>query len=287
MINLPARALLVMALLAFAQPIVHAQQFPIPPDVSPQSTDPNVKLPVYDVASVKPNKANDGMMRIMNHPDGFSCTNISLKTLIGNAYGIRQDLITGGPAWADSVGFDVEAKVSGEDVEAFKKLTGRQRNSLLQALLADRFHLKVHHETKTLPMYDLLIAKGGSRLKANAPAPPSPDAAKDPEAAKPRGMMTMGPGMLKGQGLPMASIANQLSYALQATVSDKTGLTGDFDFELKWTPDDAGPTNADTSSEPNISIFTAVQEQLGLKLQPTKGPVDTLVIDHAEQPAEN
>jgi len=287
MINLPARALLVMALLAFAQPIVHAQQFPIPPDVSPQSTDPNVKLPVYDVASVKPNKANDGMMRIMNHPDGFSCTNISLKTLIGNAYGIRQDLITGGPAWADSVGFDVEAKVSGEDVEAFKKLTGRQRNSLLQALLADRFHLKVHHETKTLPMYDLLIAKGGSRLKANAPAPPSPDAAKDPEAAKPRGMMTMGPGMLKGQGLPMASIANQLSYALQATVSDKTGLTGDFDFELKWTPDDAGPTNADTSSEPNISIFTAVQEQLGLKLQPTKGPVDTLVIDHAEQAAEN
>jgi len=287
MINLPARALLVMALLAFAQPIVHAQQFPIPPDVSPQSTDPNAKLPVYDVASVKPNKANDGMMRIMNHPDGFSCTNISLKTLIGNAYGIRQDLITGGPAWADSVGFDVEAKVSGEDVEAFKKLTGRQRNSLLQALLADRFHLKVHHETKTLPMYDLLIAKGGSRLKANAPAPPSPDAAKDPEAAKPRGMMTMGPGMLKGQGLPMASIANQLSYALQATVSDKTGLTGDFDFELKWTPDDAGPTNADTSSEPNISIFTAVQEQLGLKLQPTKGPVDTLVIDHAEQAAEN
>ena len=287
MINLPARALLIMVLLVFAQPIVHSQQLPIPPDVSPPSTDPNAKLPVYDVASVRPNKANDGMMRIMNHPDGFSCTNISLKTLIGNAYGIRQDLITGGPSWAGSTGFDVEAKVSSEDVEAFKKLTIRQRNSLLQALLAERFHLKVHHEMKILPMYDLLVAKGGSRLKANAPVPPSPDAAKDPEAAKPRGMMTMGPGMLKGEGLPMASVANQLSYVLQATVVDKTGLTGDFDFELKWTSDDAGPASADTSSEPNVSIFTAVQEQLGLKLQATKGPVDTLVIDRAEQPSEN
>jgi uncharacterized protein (TIGR03435 family) len=286
MMDLPARALRMMALLAFLQPVVHAQM-PILLDSSPQTTDPNAKLPVYDVASVKPNKANDGMMRIMNHPDGFSCTNISLKTLIGNAYGIRQDLITGGPGWVDSMGFDVEAKVGAEDVEAFKKLTIRQRNSLLQSLLVDRFHLKVHHETKILPMYDLLVAKGGSRLKANATVPPSPDAAKDPEAAKPRGMMTMGPGMLKGQGVPMASITNQLSYALQATVTDKTGLTGDFDFELKWTPDDAGPANADTSSEPHVSIFTAVQEQLGLKLQPSKGPADTLVIDHAEQATEN
>jgi uncharacterized protein (TIGR03435 family) len=242
---------------------------------------------VYDVASVKLNKSNDGMMLIMNRPDGFSCTNIPLKTLIANAYGIRQDLISGGAGWIDSMGFDVEAKVSGEDVDAFKKLTGRQRNSLLEALLADRFHLKVHHETKILPMYDLLVAKGGSRLKAEAPVAPSPEAAKDPEAAKPRGMMSMGPGMLKGQGLSIASIANQLSYVVQNTVTDKTGLSGDFDFELKWTPDDAGPASGDASGEPNVSIFTAVQEQLGLKLQPTKGPVDTLVIDRAEQPSQN
>jgi uncharacterized protein (TIGR03435 family) len=286
MMNLPAQALRTVALLAFILPVVHAQM-PILTDSSLQSTDPNAKLPSYDVASVKPNKSGENMMRIMNHPDGFSCNNISLKTLIGNAYGIRQDLITGGPGWVDSTGFDVEAKVSAEDVEAFKKLNGRQRNTLLQALLADRFHLKVHHETKILPMYDLLLAKGGSRMKANPPVPPSPDAAKDPEAAKPRGMMTMGPGMLKGQGLSMTSIANQLSYALEATVVDKTGLTGDFDFDLKWTPDDAGPAKGDASTEPNVSIYTAVQEQLGLKLQPTKGPVDTLVIDHAEQPSEN
>ncbi len=284
MMNLPARALGIVALLAFILPVAHAQM-PILTDSSPPST--NIKLPAYDVASVKPNKSGENMMRIMNRPDGFGCTNISLRTLIGNAYGIRQDLISGGPGWVDSTGFDVEAKVSAEDVEAFKKLNGRQRNSLLQALLADRFHLKVHQETRTLPMYDLLLAKGGSRMKANPPATPSPDAAKDPEAARPRGMITMGPGMLKGQGLPMTSIANQLSYILEATVTDKTGLTGDFDFELKWTPDDAGPANADASSEPHVSIYTAVQEQLGLKLRPTRGPVDTLIIDHAELPSEN
>jgi uncharacterized protein (TIGR03435 family) len=286
MIDLPARALLAAALLAFAQPLVHAQM-PVLPDPSSQSEDPNAKLPSYDVASIKPNKANDGMMRISSLPDGFNSINLPLKTLIANAYGIRQDLISGGPSWVDSQGFDVEAKVSAEDVEAFKKLTGRQRNTLLQALLADRFHLKIHHETKILPMYDLIIAKGGPRLRANPPLPPSPDAANDPEAAKSRGMLSIGPGTFKGQGITMTSIANNLSYTVQATVTDKTGLTGDFDFELKWTPDDAAPANRDASSESNVSIFTAVQEQLGLKLQPTKGPVDTLVIDHAEQPSEN
>jgi uncharacterized protein (TIGR03435 family) len=287
MTNLPVRTLLVVALLAFARPVMQAQAMPILTDPSPKPVDAGAKLPEYDVASVKPNKSGDRMMRIMNRPDGFSCTNIPLKTLIGNAYGIRQDLISGGPGWVDSMGFDVEAKVSGEDVAAFKKLTAGQRNALLEALLADRFHLKIHHETRTLPMYDLLLAKGGSRMKAEPPVAPSPDAAKDPEAAKPRGMMTMGSGILKGQGLPVTSIANHLSYIIQATVTDKTGLTGNFDFDLKWTPDDAGPSSPDASGEPNVSIFTAVQEQLGLKLQPTKGPVDTLVIDHVEQPSEN
>lgn len=286
MISLPTRALLAAALFACAYPVVHAQM-PMLPDMGSQTADPKVKLPVFDVASVKANKSNDGMMRLSNTPDGFSCINLHLKTLIANAYGIREDLISGGPGWVDSQGFDVNAKVSADDVDAFKKLTGRQRNSLMQAVLADRFHLKVHHETKTLPMYDLLLAKGGLRMKANPPVPPPADAGNDPEAAKPRGMMTMGPGMIKGENLPMTSIVGQLSSALESTVVDKTGLTGTFDFDLKWTPDDAGPSKEGGSTEANVSIFTAVQEQMGLKLQPTRGPVDTLVIDHAEQPSQN
>lgn len=283
--NLSARILVGLALLAFAGPAILAQAMPMLPESSSKPVDASAKLPAYDVASVKRNKSGDRMMRIMSRPDGFNCTNISLKNLIENAYGIREDLISGGPGWVDSMGFDIEAKVSGEDVEAFKKLSGRQRNSLLQALLADRFHLKIHHETKILPMYDLLIAKGGSKLKANAPVVVSEGAGT--EAAKRHQMMTMGPGMLKVEGMTAEGIASQLSSIVQATVTDKTGLTGNFDFELKWTADDAGPASSNSPDEQDVSIFTVVQEQLGLKLQPSKGPVDTLVIDHAEQPSEN
>ena len=287
--------------LAFILPLARAQdQMPIQMDTSTKPTDLQAKLPEYDVASVKENKSGDRMMRIMNRPDGFSCTNIPLQTLIANAYGIRQDLISGGPGWVDSAGFDVEAKVAGQDVDAFKKLSPRQRNALLQELLADRFKLKVHHETKVLPMYDLIVAKSGFKLKAaaavdtaagaakNSDPAKDLDAAKDPDPAKSHGgMMTMGPGMFKGQGIPITAVANQLSYIVHYTVVDKTGLTGNYDVDLKWTPEDAGSPSKDPSEDSGASIFTAVQEQLGLKLQSTRGPVDTLVIEHAEIPSEN
>lgn len=288
MIALRSHAILSVAVLSLALPHAQAQlKMPLALDTSQKTADVQTKLPEYDVASVKVNKSGDRMMRIMNSPDGFSCINIPLQTLIANAYGIRQDLITGGPSWVDSTGFDVQAKVAGADIETFKKLSPRQRSALLQALLAERFKLKVHHETKVLPMFDMVIAKGGLKLKPLAPAQPSAaDATKDPDPASHRGMMTMGPGMFKGESLPMSAVANQLSFVLEHTVVDKTGLTGDYDFDLKWTPEDAEPP-ADGSAESSASIFTAVQEQLGLKLQSTKGPLDTLVIDHAELPSQN
>ena len=280
------------ASLTLTRSIAHAQMImPIPIDPSSKPEDANIKLPDYDVASVKENEAGDRMMRIMNTPDGFSCTNIPLSTIIGIAYGVRQDLISGGPGWVTSTGFDVEAKVAGSDLEAFKKLSPRQRNTLLQSLLADRFHLKLHHETKVLPMYDLVVAKGGPKLKP-APTPDTPpngppNATKGLGAAKPRGMMTMGPGMFKGEGLPIKSLTNNLSSILEHTVVDKTGLPGDYDFDLKWTPEEGAPSADNGSAESSASIFTAIQEQLGLKLQSTKGPVDTLIIEHVELPSKN
>lgn len=287
---IPPRArntLLPMIALLLTAPILHAQTFPINLPDAGAKDDPSIKLPSYDVASVKENKSGNGMMRIMSKPDGFSCTNISLKNLISDAYSIRQDLISGGPGWAESTGFDVEAKVAGEDMDAFKKLTPHQRNALLKALLEDRFKLKLHNETKTLTLYELVIAKGGSKLKPGTEMPPNADAPKLPEGKKLGGMMSMGPGFFKGQNLTTAAIANQLSNILHYTVTDKTGLTGNYDLELKWTPDDAHPPAGDAPSDAAISIFTAVQEQLGLKLQATKGPVETLVIDQAEMPTAN
>lgn len=158
---------------------------------------------------------------------------------------------------------------------------------MLQALLAERFKLKLHSETKVLPMYDLVLAKNGSKLKAAAVPDAPADKANGPETAKPHGMMTMGPGMLEGQGLSITAVANQLSYIVHYSVVDKTGLTGAYDLDLKWTPDDAGPLSGDALGGSGPSFFTALQEQLGLKLQSTKGPVETLTIDHAELPSEN
>jgi uncharacterized protein (TIGR03435 family) len=265
-----------------------AQQMPIMAlnDPSAKTTDSSVKLPEYEVASVKENKSDNHMMRMMTNADGYSTTNVSLQTLIANAYGIKQDLISGGPGWVESKGFDVDAKVAGPDIEQLKKLTPRQRASMLQPILAERFKLKVHLETKELPIYELTVMKTGPKFKEAAPDPPPADGVKDDDAHKHGGMMTMGPGMFTGEDLPMASIAGQLSYVVHRTVVDKTGLTGKYNVDLKFASED-GPKQDSGSADTAPSIFTAVQEQLGLKLQSAKGLVETLVIDHAELPSEN
>lgn len=283
-----------------------AQDLPMMTDVTPSAAAADVKVPLYDVASVKPNKGDGRMLSIRNTPDGFSAMNLSLKFLISNAYGIKQDLITGGPDWVGTARFDVDAKVAGVDVETLKKLNPEQRRTMLQPLLAERFGLKVHSETRVLPIYEMTIAKSGVKFKESEAVAPSEDGGKSapgpggpagtitPGGAPPlppgmpRGAasMSMGPGMFTGKNLTMVALANQLSSSIHRTVVDKTGLKGKYDFELKWTPDDR-PPQGDAGTDTGPSIFTAVQEQLGLKLESARGPVETLVIDHAEKPAED
>jgi uncharacterized protein (TIGR03435 family) len=262
---------------------------------SPNATE-DVKVPVFDVVSVKSNKS--GGMRIMFKADGYSATNVSVKLLIQTAYGIRQDLISGGPGWLESAGYDFEAKVAGPDVDALKKLTPEQRRSMLQPALADRFKLKVHTETKQLPVYEIVLAKGGSKLKEATAGDTYANGIKGPDGVGRGGMMRFGPGQLTAQAVPMTSLTNMLSQQLHRTVLDKTGLTGKYDLELNWTPDqgadpmfkgpEGSPQRGDAAPDSSgPSIFTALQEQLGLKLQSAKGPVETLVIDHVEMPSEN
>jgi uncharacterized protein (TIGR03435 family) len=224
-------------------------------------------------------------------PDGsFRGVNITLNSLFASAYDIKMDLISGAPGWVENAHFDVEAKVALEDAEAVKKLTQDQRRAMMRSLLEDRFHLKAHVETKTLPVYELVVAKGGSKLTLAAPdPPPSPDAKPD-DPPKMRGRMMIGPGSFEGTDIPIGNFVGNLGYIVNRTVIDKTGLTGKYDMKLKWIPDDqamsAGPgSGANTDSGP--SIFTALEEQLGLKLVSSKGPVATLVIDHVEMPTEN
>jgi uncharacterized protein (TIGR03435 family) len=152
-------------------------------------------------------------------------------------------------------------------------------------------------ETKQLPVYELVVAKGEPKIKEATPGDTYANGIKGPDGVGRGGMMRMGPGQLTAQAVPMTSLANMLSQQLHRTVLDKTGLTGKYDIQLNWTPDQGpdpmfnghdGGHSSDTAQDfSGPTIFTALQEQLGLKLQSAKGPVETIVIDHVEMPSEN
>lgn len=245
----------------------------------------------YDVVSIKPNKSGSGSVRVSIDRERFLGTNVSVKALIRYAYDLEtEDLIFGLPGWAGSSNLDVEAKVSAEDVAALKKLSNdestAQRRLMMQALLADRFALKIHHENKELPTYALVVLKSGLRIKTADPNNTYEDGLKS------RGGVVRGPGsvdtsntQLTAQAAPMSSLGSFLAQKLHRPVDDKTGLTANYDFTLKWSPDEIAQNSQDANTPP--SIYTALQEQLGLKLESTKGPVDTIVVDHIDPPTEN
>jgi len=259
------------------------------------------KIPAFEVASIKPDKSGTDMTMLRTTPVGFSASNIALKVLIQQAYGIEDNQIVGAPSWLGSARYDIEAKVSSSDTDALHNLSSDQRRLMLQPLLADRFQLKVHTEVRDLPVLTLVIAKGGPKLHEAKPGDTYPNGLKDfnGQGGGP-GMMLMRPGQLTGQGLPLSSLARVLTQQLGSTVQDKTGLTGKYDLTLQWTPDRngsampgapepglQGPGSGGSTDASGPSIFSAIQEQLGLKLESQKGPVEVLVIDHVETPSEN
>jgi uncharacterized protein (TIGR03435 family) len=273
-----------LALTLFA-PRLHAQ-LPTMSDVDngtqPAATGP---LPDWDVALVKPHPAADRNMSWQMTADGLSLVNLPLEQMLCSAWDLKPYQISGLTGWMKSSTFDLTAKVSGVDVAAYKKLNATQRRQMLQTLLTDRFQLKTHLETKTLPTYDLVVDKSGSKLKPSPlPPPPSEEEAKAHPEKYSKGMgMTMGPGMFEATAVSVRSLASQLANAVSKPVHDATGLTGLYDINLHYRPEDS-PT--DTASD-LPSIFSAVEEQLGLKLVPSKGPVETLVVDAAQKPEAN
>jgi uncharacterized protein (TIGR03435 family) len=241
-----------------------------------QSAAAPATTPAYDVATIKPHDSSDGSMLINNPPDGYTATNVGLKLLIQNAYNLQtQDLISGLAGWANSATFDIQAKMDEDTMASLKKLPQKeqweQRQAMMQALLADRFQLTLHHETKNLPIYSLSIAKGGPKFK---PA--------DPNDSHGSGM-SWGNERLTIQAAPLENLVYFLSSMLHRQVVDNTGLSGKYDMTLHWSSDEV----ANAAPDPTPSIFTALPEQLGLKLESTKGPVDTIVVDHVAMPSEN
>jgi bla regulator protein blaR1 len=259
---------------------------------------------VYEVASIKPNKSGTNMVRLMFTPDGLSATNGTLEMLINAAYGVENSQISGAPSWLNSDKYDIEAKMDSSTADDLRKLNEDDRRvarqHMLQALLAERFKLTLHRETKELPVYELVVAKDGPKFKEAKPGDTYPNGIKGPDGQSHAGMMFMTREGFTAQGIPISNFVQHLTRQLGRNVVDKTGLTGKYDFTLKWTPDESqramfkgteggqpgtGATPTPESSGP--SIFTAIQEELGLKLESQKGPVDIIVIDHVEKPSEN
>lgn len=239
----------------------------------------------FEAASIKPSapQAMGGMrMGIQMLPGGrISMTGVTVKILIQQSYGVRDFQIAGGPSWLGSDRYDITAKPEGA-------ASPEQVKVMVQALLADRFQLKLHRETKELPTYALVVAKGGPKFHASEVAPEGSN--------KPKGTrISIGRGQFTLEGAAMAALANQLGQVLGRSVTDKTELTGNYDFKLEWTPDAGqqgamrapGGDGAPVPETTGPSIFTALQDQLGLKLEATKGPVEILVIDRAEKASEN
>jgi uncharacterized protein (TIGR03435 family) len=303
-LDLSRKLLLVtVGLTAAIAPIVFGQASASQSGREAQRHSPGAGGFEYEVASIKPNKAGNNLRRLMYTPDGISVTGGTLEALLEEAYGVQNFQISGAPAWLSSERYDIEAKIDSSVADDFKKLSADQRrlerSRMLQKLLAERCKLTVHLETKELPVYALVVAKDGPKFQEAKTGDSYPKGIKGPDGNARAGMMRMVRGELTGQGVPLTFLVSQLSRQLGRTVLDKTGLAANYDFTLQWTPDenqgpmlnrpDGGPAAADgappESSGP--SVFTALEEQLGLKLESQKGPVEIVVIDHVERPSEN
>jgi uncharacterized protein (TIGR03435 family) len=244
------------------------------------------KTPAYEVVSVRQSKGDSDSARIMAMPDGFSMRNLTLEPLISDAYGvILNEGISGWPRWASSARFDIEAKMDVETADALRKLSAKQqetqRQLMLQAFLSDRFKLKVHRATEVRTTYELVLAKGGSKMQEDNPDTDR-DGVKLQEGVRPATDWTIAEGQISGHAMPISVLTDHLQGPVSTIVVDKTGLTKRYDVLLQW-----DPTGGQNPSSTEPSIFTALQEQLGLQLKPVKTTVEMIVIDHLEMPSEN
>jgi len=247
--------------------------------VPPPLVTTDAKLPAYDVISIKPNNTGSAHIAIDWGYDHFNASNISLKTLLNNAYSLKEGQLIGLPKWADTSRFDIATKILDPDKRVLEALTDKQSNAMLQPILTDRFQLRFHYEPRILPVYELIVIKGGPKFQDST-------ITGDQKATN-----GLGPGNMHvtkntfaSTAVPIAVLVNLLSSQMHRIVVDKTLLNGKYDLDLAWSSDD-GQTPAPDSNVP--SILTALQEQLGLRLQPAKASVDTFVIDHVELPSKN
>jgi uncharacterized protein (TIGR03435 family) len=234
----------------------------------------------FEVATIRPTPPDfrGGRFLTMQGAHQFVARNYTLKFMVTAAYNLPPRAVSGGPAWIDSDRYDILATTPGD-----ARPTVDEQLSMLRTLLADRFKLAFHREQKELPFYELTVAPGGVTLKASTAAPDdTPDLVN---------RLSPGRVLLPARNATMGQFASMLQRSvLDRHVLDRTGLSGRYDFDLEWTPDDTQfggqlpPVNIDRPEKPDL--FAAMQQQLGLRLRGSRGLVDTIVIDSVERPKD-
>ena len=220
------------------------------------------QAPVFEAASVKPSDPTKPESFWNVSPGRLNVRNMSLKSLVMAAYDVKRYQVAGGPKWVDSDRFNIVAKLEDTGDRSRGKEAAMRLLGAAQALLAERFQLLIHNETKSVSGYSLVNAKGGFKLK--------------PAAGDGSSSIRTGKTKMEAHGYSMERLAASLSTQLEGPVADATGVEGTFDFVVEWSLDDSGP-----------SLFTALQETLGLRLESRKVSVPVIVIDRAEKPAGN
>jgi uncharacterized protein (TIGR03435 family) len=241
-------------------------------------------LPKFEVASIKPG-GPAGRVGIFTPPGGrLEATNVPLRMLITFAYGIQDFQLVSAPRWIDTERFDVRASGEADGSGVMPGEVGRT-HLMLQELLVSRFKLATHREQRQMPIYALIVARRDGRLGARLR-----QSTGDCQTASCGFRIGPAPGQMTASGFPLSSLASTLAPFVSRAVVDQTGLTGHFDFDLTWTPDQPpsqAPKDGATGAPPDPnspSLFTALQEQLGLKLQGARGPVSVIVVDRVERP---
>jgi uncharacterized protein (TIGR03435 family) len=281
---------------AGVQPVAFVQGGVAPSGTGTQAATPvTAGPPSFEVATIRPGDPHARSSGLNLGGDGIELVSMPLNFLLKFAYNLNagsDDQIVGAPSWVSSTPFYIHAKEDEALAAKIDKMSPDERVATLrrmtQALLADRFHLKLHHETRELPVLALTVAKGGPKLTlvtaSNAndgTAPATPDDWK--------GLHNPGRGKTEGRDVPIKLLADTLSWQSEIggrLVIDATGLQGNYNFKLNWTPDNAS-TRVGDSDAGGPSLFAALQEQLELKLESRKAPVDCIVIDHVEMPSGN
>jgi len=280
-LHLKQRLLLFTAgILAFGAPIVFGMR------QAPQSQTPETKQYRFEVASIKSTPAGTQIGGSGFRGGRFTATNIAVKTLVSRAYGVLNFQVSGGPSWLDSDRYDIEAKAEGEfPTGPFPNPQDNPLNPMIRQLLEERFKLQTHRETRDMPTYALVVAKGG--LKGAA--------LNSDDASRP-GTIRLGRGELIASRVPISFLINYLSGQVSRVIVDKTNLPGQYDLRLQWTPDQplglGGPDGGRGAVAPPVdpgapNLLTAMEDQLGLKLESSRGPVEIIVIDRVEKPTEN